>query len=79
MGRGENPTGDKKVTTSYGMSHCRFFPEHLQRLLDGCERLRIPPPDQAVLESEAAGLAEDCDHGALKIIVTRGAGPRAGL
>ncbi|MEE9510548.1 MAG: aminodeoxychorismate lyase [Gammaproteobacteria bacterium] len=57
--------------------HCRFFPEHLQRLLDGCERLRIPPPDQAVLQSEAAGLAEDCDHGALKIIVTRGAGPRA--
>ncbi len=57
--------------------HCRFFPEHLQRLMDGCERLRIPPPAQTVLESEAGGLAKDCDHGALKIIVTRGAGPRA--
>lgn len=56
---------------------CRFLPEHLQRLMDGCARLRIPSPDQAVLAKEAAGLATDCDHGALKIIVTRGAGPRA--
>lgn len=55
---------------------CRFLAEHLQRLMDGCERLRIPPPDQAILASEAAGLAKDCDHGALKIIVTRGTGPR---
>lgn len=55
---------------------CRFLAEHLQRLKVGCERLRIPPPDQLILASEAEALTKDCDHGALKIIVTRGTGTR---
>ena len=55
---------------------CRFLVEHLQRLKGGCERLRIPLPHQPILTSEAEGLAKDCDYGALKIIVTRGTGPR---
>lgn len=55
---------------------CRFLAEHLQRLKGGCERLRIPLPHQPILTSEAEALAKDCDYGALKIIVTRGTGPR---
>lgn len=53
-----------------------FLQQHLQRLTLGCQRLHIPAPDLTVLQDEAAQLAADCEHGVLKIIVTRGSGGR---
>ena len=51
---------------------------HLDRLAEGCERLAIDPPDRAELIdriSDAAARASD-GHGTLKLILTRGTGPR---
>ena len=53
-----------------------FFQQHLSRLFKGCERLRIPAPEQSLLESEALQLASTADHAVLKLIVTRGSGGR---
>lgn len=53
-----------------------FWDLHFQRLYAGCQRLSIPAPDEALLKQEALCLAKDCQHGVLKIIVTRGCGGR---
>ncbi len=44
---------------------------HMQRLLSGCARLRIPAPDVHVLADEAAQLCAGQTRAVLKIIVTR--------
>jgi len=49
---------------------------HLQRLLNGCERLGIPAPDVAVLAHEATQLCAGQARAVLKIIVTRGPSAR---
>ena len=54
---------------------CRFLDDHLQRLAAGCERLQIPYPGDASLRADINALGE-CLYGTLKIIVTRGCGPR---
>jgi len=54
----------------------RFLALHLDRLLGGCARLRIPLPDQATLEAGLSAAARGVAHGVLKVIVTRGGGPR---
>jgi 4-amino-4-deoxychorismate lyase len=54
----------------------RFFDYHLDRLLDGAERLDIPAPGRELFNEEAIGLVTGCDHGTLKIILTRGSGQR---
>jgi len=54
----------------------RFFNHHLERMLDGAERLGIPAPERELLTAEATQLAAGCDYGTLKIILTRGAGQR---
>jgi len=53
-----------------------FLQQHLQRLALGCQRLRIPVPDPALLQDEVAQLAADWPRGVLKIIITRGSGGR---
>lgn len=53
-----------------------FLQRHLNRLLDGCRRLLIPPPDLSVLESEALQVSAGADRAVLKLIVTRGVGGR---
>lgn len=53
-----------------------FFQQHLNRLFKGCKRLRIPAPEQFILESEARQLASTVDCAVLKLIVTRGSGGR---
>lgn len=50
----------------------RFQPRHLQRLVFGCERLRIEPPPQATLELEITALTAGIPRGVVKLIVTRG-------
>lgn len=53
-----------------------FFQRHINRLLRGCTALRIPPPDPAILASEARQLASTADSAVLKLMVTRGSGGR---
>lgn len=54
----------------------RYWSRHLVRLRAGCDRLGIPPVDDALLADEAASLINNLGHGVLKLIVTRGSGGR---
>jgi len=56
--------------------HIMFLEQHLQRLQQGCERLRIPQPSMEALVQEANSLVNDEAKSVLKIIVTRGGGGR---
>ena len=49
---------------------------HVARLRRGCDVLGIASPDPAFLQTQCAGLIEDCARGVLKIILTRGVGER---
>ncbi|WP_455217773.1 aminodeoxychorismate lyase [Kaarinaea lacus] len=49
-----------------------FWPQHIDRLMSGCERLHIPIPDRTVLKTESMKLCDNIKEGVLKIIVTRG-------
>ncbi len=55
---------------------CRFWSEHMARLLSSCECLRIAPPTAAFLQREAAAVIAKDTCGTVKITVTRGAGAR---
>ena len=54
----------------------RLLDFHLERLIEGCRRLRFEAPDQRLLRREIRGAAALCDAGILKLIVTRGVGAR---
>jgi 4-amino-4-deoxychorismate lyase len=54
----------------------RLLELHLQRLAEGCARLQIPAPDQTELRAQLAASAAECPNGTLKLILTRGSGPR---
>ena len=54
----------------------RLLDLHLQRLLEGCARLRIDVPDEQGLRRELEQAASLRASGVLKLIVTRGVGPR---
>lgn len=56
-----------------GVSH---IDRHLDRLSEGCRRLGLDGVDVAVLRGEIAMRAESQSAGTLKLIVTRGVGPR---
>lgn len=51
----------------------RFLALHLERLEEGCRRLRIRVPDRECLEAELRELAAEAERSILKLIVTRGA------
>ncbi len=53
-----------------------FLKQHLARLMLGCEKLLIPPPDPVLLTSEVLQLCATTDEAVLKLIVTRGCGGR---
>jgi 4-amino-4-deoxychorismate lyase len=53
-----------------------LWSRHMQRLLAGCERLRIPPPDPRQLWQEALQVSKDLPHAVLRITLTRGVGER---
>ena len=50
---------------------------HLARLLEGCRRLGIVAPAQALLAEELDTLLDAATSGVVKLIVTRGAGARS--
>lgn len=49
---------------------------HLDRLREGCARLELPVPAEAELEQRIAESAAGIERGTLKLILTRGIGPR---
>ncbi len=51
--------------------------QHLRRLALGCERLGIAAPDAAALRSDVQRLSGSAERAVLKIIVSRGIGPRS--
>ncbi len=53
-----------------------FWQLHMQRLLDGCQRLRIPLPDPEQLLAEACVLLDGRTDAVLKVVITRGQGGR---
>lgn len=63
-------------TIAIRAGQARFLGMHLDRLLAGCSRLRIAAPERTSLESNLAAAAGGVRHGVLKVIVTRGPGPR---
>lgn len=54
----------------------RWWEDQYRKLAEDCASLGIPCPDEAVLEAEVRRLAAEPGVGAIKIIVTRGAGRR---
>jgi 4-amino-4-deoxychorismate lyase len=54
----------------------RLIDYHLERLLGGCARLKIEPPDERLLRRELNVAAARRASGVLKLIVTRGVGTR---
>jgi len=54
----------------------RAFPLHLARLQAGCARLGIPMPEPALLEEECLQVLDDAGSAVVKLVVTRGSGPR---
>ena len=54
----------------------RAFALHMARLEEGCARLGIPMPEHALLEEECQQVLEDLGTGVVKLVVTRGTGPR---
>lgn len=54
----------------------RSWPRHMRRLVEGCRRLALPPPEIELLATEAASLCRGQARAVLKILVTRGPGGR---
>jgi 4-amino-4-deoxychorismate lyase len=53
-----------------------LWARHMQRLASGCERLRIPVPDTALLWQEAQQVLDKTTPCVLRITMTRGVGQR---
>ena len=53
-----------------------LWPRHMQRLADGCSRLRIPLPDPLQLWREAQRVSAGITQAVVRITVTRGIGER---
>ncbi len=55
----------------------RNLDRHLDRLAEGCRRLGMPGPDRAQIELECERALEGLGAGAVKLMLTRGPGPRS--
>lgn len=54
----------------------QYWQEHLDRLVTGCEKLKIPFHELDSLQNEAGTLCRQVNEGVLKITITRGEGGR---
>lgn len=54
-----------------------LWTHHMQRLVDDAARLRIPPPDPALLADECRRITAGHDRSVVRITITRGSGGRA--
>ena len=57
-------------------SAARFLDLHLDRLYAGAARLKLAAPDRDSLHTQLVTAATGLDEGVLKLIMTRGSGPR---
>ena len=57
-----------------GKIHC--WGEHWRRLSEGCRRLGLSCPERGLLEREVSDLSEEAPRKVVKILLTRGSGPR---
>lgn len=53
-----------------------FLKQHLARLKTGCQILKIPYPDAALLLDEFKQVSTGCEQGVIKLMLTRGSGGR---
>jgi 4-amino-4-deoxychorismate lyase len=53
-----------------------FLTQHLARLEAGCHTLKIPFPSTNLLMDEISQVSQQCTHGVLKLMLTRGSGGR---
>jgi 4-amino-4-deoxychorismate lyase len=63
-------------TMRVGRGRIRLLDYHLERLYEGCRRLGIRAPNEGTLRRELVRHAAPCADAVLKLIVTRGIGPR---
>jgi 4-amino-4-deoxychorismate lyase len=56
--------------------HPQYWQQHINRLMTGCEQLKIPFTEIDSLQNEAKKLCGQVDDGVLKITITRGVGGR---
>ena len=54
----------------------RCWEDHWRRLSEGCQRLGLTCPDQGLLENEIFELCKDARRKVVKVLLTRGSGPR---
>jgi 4-amino-4-deoxychorismate lyase len=54
----------------------QLWEQHMERLLDGCRRLRLPALDPSLLRAEADALCAGAARAVLKLVLTRGPGAR---
>lgn len=54
----------------------RCWEDHWKRLSEGCQQLGLHCPEQALLEREVFELSEGAPRKVVKILLTRGSGPR---
>ena len=54
----------------------RRFPMHMARLAEGCHRLGMPMPSLESIETDCARVLEGLGTAVVKLMVTRGPGPR---
>ena len=53
-----------------------YFDLHMSRLQEGCRRLGMPEPDLGLIESDCEQVLAGLDGGIVKLVMTRGPGPR---
>ena len=54
----------------------RCWEDHWRRLSEGCQRLGVPCPERALIEQEVSELSKGVSRHVVKLILTRGSGPR---
>ena len=69
--------GDGLVETiRFEAAQAPLWSRHMQRLATGCERLRLPAPDTALLWQEAQQVSAGLSRFVVRITLTRGVGER---
>jgi 4-amino-4-deoxychorismate lyase len=63
-------------TMSANDGRVRNFALHMARLEEGCRRLGFPAPDASLIEEECAEALGELGSGVVKLVLTRGPGPR---
>lgn len=63
-------------TIRFERGNAPLWPRHMARLAHGCERLKLPVPDTALLQREALAEIGDREQAVVRITLTRGVGTR---